>query len=304
MMARPEAVSFPSQKESGVSGTDVADELEKGNVVQFPDPELELPDEEDLEFLRTSIENKLTRKNVTYYPEMGHLRGLENHPDAEERTLNILTDHMDRVESFLEKVIPGLMDGVKRHKVDYRPKEEKERDISVRASSELIHVDAGAYWATHGDRILRFFVNIHPDRDRVWWVKGRLPELARQYREEIFPDRNGNGSIEPSVWGRMYTGMIDGLAYLIPPAKSLDTSPYDRAMRRLHNFMKESRTFQEEEDEKTSIAFDPMSAFMVFTDMVGHACRTGQYAICNTLIIPKENCRHPDLLPYNVLNDL
>jgi len=299
----PEAAAF-SAEAAATDATEIADELERGNVVQFPEPSLELPDEEDLEFLRSSVEDKLTRKNVTYYPEVGRLRGLENDPDAEERTLDILTDHMERVESFLHEVIPGLMHGVKRHKVDYRPKEEKERDISVRASSELIHVDAGAYWATHGDRILRFFVNINPERDRVWWVKGRLPDLAREHRDVVFPDRNGDASVEPSLWGRLYTGLIDGLAGLIPPAKSLDTSPYDRAMRRLHNFMKESESFQREEEGKNSVAFAPMSAFMVFTDMVGHACRTGQYAICNTLIIPKENCRHPEWTPYEVLNDL
>ena len=45
-----------------------------------------------------------------------------------------------------------------------------------------MHIDAGAYGATNGARILRFFVNVHPERDRVWGTKGSFEDLMRRYR--------------------------------------------------------------------------------------------------------------------------
>jgi hypothetical protein len=42
---------------------------------------------------------------------------------------------------------------------------------------------------------------------------------------------------------------------------------------------------------------------MVFTDMVTHACVSGQHAFIDTFIVPLENCRHRALTPYAVLQE-
>jgi hypothetical protein len=40
---------------------------------------------------------------------------------------------------------------------------------------------------------------------------------------------------------------------------------------------------------------------MCFTDTVSHACRSGQYALVDTFIVPLENCRVRETAPYFVL---
>jgi hypothetical protein len=40
---------------------------------------------------------------------------------------------------------------------------------------------------------------------------------------------------------------------------------------------------------------------MVFTDMVSHACLSGQHALIYTAVLPLENCRKPELAPINLL---
>jgi hypothetical protein len=41
----------------------------------------------------------------------------------------------------------------------------------------------------------------------------------------------------------------------------------------------------------------------VFTDMVSHACLSGQHAFIWTAIIPLENCRHPEMAPINIMRN-
>ncbi|MCP4979395.1 MAG: hypothetical protein GY935_02745 [Gammaproteobacteria bacterium] len=42
---------------------------------------------------------------------------------------------------------------------------------------------------------------------------------------------------------------------------------------------------------------------MVYTDMVSHACLSGQYAFIHTSVVPLENCHLPKLAPINILCD-
>lgn len=86
-----------------------------------------------------------------------------------------------------------------------------------------------------------------------------------------------------------------------PVSRALDSSPYDRAMRRFHNFMKDTPSFQSDPDGRVEMRFPPMSAWMVFTDMVSHACLSGQHCFNYTALIPLEDCRHPERAPFNLL---
>jgi len=40
---------------------------------------------------------------------------------------------------------------------------------------------------------------------------------------------------------------------------------------------------------------------MVFTDLVSHACVSGQHAIVNTWIVRRPRMRLPELSPYEVM---
>ena len=99
----------------------------------------------------------------------------------------------------------------------------------------------------------------------------------------------------------LYAGFVRASMMLVPMARSLGSSPYDRYMRRIHNYMKESEEFQKGEEGARVVEFPPMTAWMVFTDMVGHSCTAGQHALVNTFQLPKENCRLQEYTPYEVL---
>src|SRR5215470_5419080 len=161
-----------------------AEALERGRIVRFARPPIELPAPEELDFLREGLSPHLRRKNVSYYPEAERLTGLRGPPEVQRRARDILQRHSQRVRDFLERVMPAFTRGWQPGTSSFRPLEEQGRGLSAHASNERVHVDAGAYGATHGDRILRFFVNVNPQRERVWITKGTFAELYRKYARE------------------------------------------------------------------------------------------------------------------------
>src|SRR5690242_7736042 len=161
----------------GEDGQAWSDALENGRIVRFARCPIELPTADDQEFLRAQLAPWLRRKNVSFYPGADRLVGLEAPRDVAGRARRILRDHARRVRQFLATTMPAFTRGFRVGTSSYRPLEEEGRGLSPHASNELVHVDAGAYGATHGDRILRFFVNLNPERDRVWVTKGSFRQL-------------------------------------------------------------------------------------------------------------------------------
>src|SRR2546427_1463485 len=130
-----------------------AEALERGRIVHFPRCPLSLPSPDDQDFLREGLAPYLRRKNVSYYPDAEKLAGLRAPASVLDRARRILLDHSGRVRDFLQGGMPGFTRGWSPGTSSFRPTEEEGRGLSPHASNELIHVDAGAYGATHGDRI-------------------------------------------------------------------------------------------------------------------------------------------------------
>ena len=280
----------------------LAEKLERGIVARYRRCPFPLPPEDDLEFLRRDVPRLLKRKNISYHPETGAVHGIKADARAP-RVREILRSHSRQVERFLAGTAPELTRGWRVATCSFRPMEERGRGLKPHASNELIHVDAGAYGATHGDRILRFFVNVNPDEDRVWLTKGNFPELLNKHGRAagLTPERFPRG-LEEGPAARLFTKGLQRLARAgVPLDRVLDGSPYDRAMRRFHNYMKDTPAFRNDAEGVVKLAFEPYSAWSVFTDMVSHACVSGRYALVSTFIVPKDNCRFGRLVPYNVL---
>ena len=280
-----------------------ADRLEEGYIVQYPRCPFPLPSESDQDFMRQETPKHLGRKNISYHPETGRVHGLKADRAMTEKVTRILKDHSQKVQEFLHSVAPSLTEGWQVATCSFRPMEEKGRNLSAHASNELIHVDAGAYGATHGDRILRFFVNLNTAEDRVWLTKGAFPQLLKTYGPAagLATGSLGKG-IHPGPLGRFYSGGLKGLSRLgFPLGQVLDTSPYDRAMRRFHNYMKDTPEFQNSPQGKEEFHFKPFSAWTVFTDMVSHACIAGRFAFISTFVVPLKNCRLKDSAPFYIL---
>ncbi len=180
----------------------------------------------------------------------------------------------------------------------FRPLEEQGRNLSAHASNELVHVDAGAYGATHGDRILRFFVNVNPERERVWVTKGTFAELYRRHARDAGVDRS---EVAPGVAERALSAVLRAGRHAVPMLRVIESSPYDRAMRRFHNWMKDTPSFQRSEEGLREISFAPFQAWMVLTDGVSHACIRGQHALVDTFLVPLANCRLAAETPYRIL---
>ena len=90
----------------------------------------------------------------------------------------------------------------------FRSIEEQGRKLPPRSSNELVHIDAGAYGATNGARILRFFVNIHPTRDRVWGTKGSFRAIMSRHPELWDAAKGGKPrvTIDKGPLDKLYSG--------------------------------------------------------------------------------------------------
>ena len=283
----------------------LSDSLERGSIVYFPESPVPLPSEEDLSFLRQELPKLLKLKNISYHPEVGRIPGLDS-DDVElvERVNKILVTVSDNITSFIQKTAPRLADNWTIGTCSFRPIEEKGRNLKPHASNELVHIDAGAYGATNGDRILRFFINVNPLADRVWATKGSFPDLYAVHarRANLDCSKAGHRYLSKGPLDHIRTSLINTLVKAgMPAVKVLDSSPYDRVMRKFHNYMKDTPSFQQDQQGYEEFRFPPFSAWMVFTDMVSHASLSGQYALVLTSIVRLENCRLPELAPINIL---
>jgi len=296
--------TFDQERLAGAAAYALGDALEAHRIVHFPVCPLPLPQPAELDYLRRELPTRLKLKNVSYHPEVDRVRGLEAGAEDEVRVRAILRAHSAEVSAFLDQHMGHLTRGWRVGTCSFRPIQEKGRNLKAHASNELVHIDAGAYGATNGDRIFRFFVNVNPEADRVWATKGDFRAvLERIGRDAGVLDAAGRTSraIDKGVLDHAFSGLVAGLARINPVARVLDSSPYDRLMRRLHNYMKDIPAFRDDDTGLQELRFAPGSAWMVFTDGVSHASLEGQFAFVTTCIVPRENLRHPDNSPYAIL---
>ena len=168
---------------SNASPTETEDAMERAEVVFYNRCPVELPNAADLEFMRTGLPRELQVKNISYHPESDSIPRFEAAPEVAQRIETILRAHGQRVEAFLRRTCPDFVPNWTLGTTSFRSIEEQGRKLKPRSSNELVHIDAGAYGATNGARILRFFVNIHPERDRVWGTKGSFNAIMGRHPE-------------------------------------------------------------------------------------------------------------------------
>ena len=288
---------------SDASPARIVDALEDSQIVYFERCPLELPPAEDLDFLREELPLQTRIKNVSYHPESDSIPRFDAPEPVRLRATATLKEHSRAVTRYLERIVPDLTPGWTVGTCSFRSLEEKGRALAPRSSNEIVHVDAGAYGATRGDRILRFFVNVNPAVDRVWGTKGALSVLLERHPELLVAAGAGSGrrGIDEDLRDRGYRRLITALSRIFPLLKVLDSSPYDRAMRRVHNHMKESDAFRGDSSGYRELRFPPFSAWLVMTDSVSHSVISGRHALVTTILVPLRNCRRPELSPYHVL---
>ena len=266
------------------------DQLERGKVLFFAHVPFEFP-ERDREFLLSQKQTgSRFHKNISYRPAKDLLKGVDDDSPDRERMITIMRNFSRNVTDFVSRFLAPYATRMKLDFASFRPLEEQGRDLPLHKRNDLLHVDAFPSRPTHGGRILRVFANINPSVGRVWNVGEPfhefLPKLMQVSR--ISP---------PGGLGRALTHIASKIGLPVP-----DRSPYDEFMLYLHDWLKENNDFQTRWP-KQELVFPPGSGWMVYTDGVPHAAMSGQYALEQTFIIPREALVTPQVAPCCVLED-
>lgn len=101
--------------------------------------------------------------------------------------------YSQRTIAFMGSFLPQYARDWKIDFASFRPIEEAGRKVSHRSRNDLIHVDSFPSRPSHGDRLLRIFTNIHPERLRIWVTSDPFEPLAWQYAGKAGLPRRPNG---------------------------------------------------------------------------------------------------------------
>jgi 3-deoxy-D-manno-octulosonic acid hydroxylase-like protein len=251
-------------------------QLERGEILFFDRPPFSFPDEDAAFLIHQPQTGSRLHKNISYRPEKDLMRGFGGDPADGKRAQQILRNYSSEVTRFVSTLLAPYASKMQRDYASFRPLEEEGRDLPLHKRNDLLHVDAFPSRPTRGGRILRVFTNVNPSKERVWLTGERFPTLAKRYAEA-----SGLQQIANSGSRRRAMHLLHVVGVPVP-----DRSAYDEFMLRFHDFLKENSDFQKAEKER--IEFPPMSTWLVFTDGVPHAALSGQFALEQTFIVPRD----------------
>ena len=154
-------------------------------------------------------------------------------------------------------------------------------------------MDAFPTRPTNGGLILRIFTNINPSENRVWITSDPFAELAARCAFDAGLERYAKRSPLAAI-ERALSAM--GL-----PVKA--RSPYDRFMLSFHDYLKKNAEYQQS-CPKFRFEFPPGATWLVFTDVVPHSVESGQLAMEQTMIVPRDALAVPARAPIAILEKL
>jgi hypothetical protein len=259
------------------------DAVEDGKVLYFPRMAFDLTaDEQSL--LRPELLARKSR-NISL-DATGGLRGL-----ADVREIVGVRCLLDRFALQARTLIHGLFPGYSEHlragPTSLRTQSVSQRRQSVRADDRRLHVDAFPSRPNRGERILRVFVNVNPERQaRVWRVGEPFGDVARRFLPQARPYSAGQAR------------MLNALGV----TKTL-RSEYDHLMVQLHDRMKADERYQRESPQQT-VHFSSGSTWVCFSDQTVHAVMSGQHMLEQTFHLPVARQYNPDASPLAILGRL
>jgi hypothetical protein len=290
MMAR---ITIAVDQQHRPAGDEQYRRLESGDILYFPSTPFELTDEERAFLLAQRQSGASFHKNISYRPAEDRLRGVDQKEPAQWRRMHAtMRAYSHRAVAFMASFLPRYAADWKIDFASFRPIEEAGRKVSLRSRNDLIHIDSFPSRPSHGDRLLRIFTNLHPERARVWVTSDPFEQLAWRYA--------GKAGLPhpPGGLARLRSRALRALARLGVPV--VDRPPYDQFMLRFHHYLKESETFQQE-CPKQRWDFPPNSSWIVFTDTTSHSCISGQFALEQTFIVRRKRLACPEQAPIAIL---
>jgi hypothetical protein len=270
--------------------------LETGDILYFPESP-PLVSDEDRAFLVTQKQvDAAYHKNVSYRPLEDRLKGVDQDDPAQKARVHaIMRDYSQRAIAFMSTLLNRYAASWKVDYASFRPIEEEGRQVALHSRNDLLHFDSFPTRPSHGDRLLRIFTNIHPERARVWITTDSFEALAGRFADRIGLNRRP-GPLEAGKHLAVRAAARLGLPVV-------DRPPYDRFMLRIHHAMKEDAAFQQS-CRKDRWEFPAGSSWIVFTDGTSHACLSGQYMLEQTFIVRRSSLVFPDKAPIAVLERL
>lgn len=280
--------------EGGIDPFEVCQRLERGHLVCFEDAQFILA-EIDRDILMNLPVSCLDRKNLSFSPHSGTVRGIRGRPHqlaAEEQ----MRRYSSKVIEFCGRILEPYHVSWRIDLTSFRPLEERARLLPHKQRNDLLHIDAYPKRPMRGARILRFFTNVNPSEDRVWLTGDPFHVLAEQawFQEMV----RATVRTSRAWWRRRLQGELHRVGFPFP-----DRSSYDRAMLRIHDWMKNDPGFREK-CRAVVRRFAPGSSWAVFTDAVPHAVLEGRFALEQSLVIPHKTLLLPEVAPATVMERL
>jgi len=277
-----------------------AERLEEGHILLIEPAPFALPDAAERSALAGVRQaSSGYHKNISYRPGEDRVKGIAGSGPDTPLVHRALRQYSSNAIRLLTELFPFYAAEWKLDFASFRPIEERGRQLSLRARNDLLHIDAFPTRPTNGSRILRVFTNVNETASRFWITTDTFDVLAPRLAMEA-----GLGDIAVqarSPWRRLGNGLA-GFGRRLGIARE-PRSPYDRFMLGFHHFLKANTAFQTS-CPKHRWEFPPGATWIVLTDMVPHAVESGQFALEQTVIVPRGALVRPDVAPITVLEHL
>ena len=273
--------------------------LEEGEILFFAHTPFLLPQEDRAFLLNVQQASAAYYKNISYRLKQDRVKGFARGSTDAERLRSILRAYAQRATEFASRFLSPY---ARRWQIDFtsfRPVEEQGRQISLRARNDLIHVDAFPTRPTNGNRLLRVFTNINPTKPRIWVTTETFDALAPKFAMAA-------GLSDIAARARSPFRPVRRSLIRLARAVGLplvDRSPYDQFMLGFHHYLKTNQAFQDG-CPKYRWEFPPNSTWLVLTDMVPHSALSGQFALEQTFVVPRDALLLPHKAPVHILEQL
>lgn len=271
----------------------LAERLEAGEILRFHPCPAPLPSGGDIVFLLRQRLDASQAKHINYCPFTGRVQGhIVDSPAQEKRLTELLRSFSLQTTRWLASVLPQYAKGWKPVRVTWRTEEEATRQLDPLQRNDLFHIDTFPDRPSHGARLLRVFVNLHPSDPQVWATGEKFQALLDQFGETL--RLNSRPGSWPWTWGQ-------GILSLFRPNK--EESEYDRFMCQLQQLLKSNDDYQERAPRRLC-HFQPGEAWLGFTDGICHAELRGQFALEHSYFVPLDVLSKPELAPASMLERL
>ena len=256
-------------------------DLEAGKVLHFTS--LEFPVSAlELSFFTPEIRNPKSR-NISL-DVSGNLKGALGSDEVQSGLGAMMGRFRAQSQLLVISYFPCYKEHLRLGPTSFRPDQIETRKQSWRADDRRLHVDAFPSRPNYGERILRVFININPNKvPRVWRVGEPFEAVVERFLANTAPY---------SAW-RAKALNIFGIT------KSL-RSEYDHLMLQLHDAMKRDLDYQRNSPQST-VPFPAGSVWACFSDQTSHAAMSGQYMMEQTFHLPVSNQYDTTASPLAIL---